>query len=110
MYSLSWVGLKMPDIFRYAFHSTSIPPTGANRGQFIDAHVDSIIEAAEVEPSLTKQAGYYRELQQYLLDALPYVPLWYEDNVLAAREDIKGYKLNTDGNFDSLMNVTIIND
>jgi len=108
MYSLSWVGLKMPDIFRYVFHSSAIPPNGANRGLFIDAHVDSIIEIAEVEPSLSKQAEYYRELQQYLFDALPYVPLWYEDNVLAIRKDIQGYSLSTDGNFDSLEYTTRI--
>ena len=71
MYSLAWVGLKMPDIFRYAFHSESIPPNGANRGRFIDAQVDSIIETAELEPSVEKQAAYYRELQKVLFDALP---------------------------------------
>ncbi|MCZ6805106.1 MAG: ABC transporter substrate-binding protein [Proteobacteria bacterium] len=108
MYSLSWVGLKMPDIFRYVFHSASIPPNGANRGRFIDAHVDSIIEMAEVEPSLSKQAAYYRELQQVLFDALPYIPLWYEDNVLAMRKNIQGYSLSTDGNFDSLEYTTRI--
>jgi peptide/nickel transport system substrate-binding protein len=106
MYSLSWVGLKMPDIFRYVFHSSAIPPNGANRGRFIDTHVDSIIETAEVEPSLSKQAAYYRELQQVLFDALPYVPLWYEDNVLAMRKGIAGYTLSTDGNFDSLVHTT----
>ena len=106
MYSLAWVGLKMPDIFRYAFHSESIPPNGANRGRFDDARVDSIIEIAELEPSIEKQAGYYRELQKVLFDALPYVPLWYEDNVLAIRKDVQGYLLSTDGNFDSLVNTT----
>jgi len=108
MYSLSWIGLKMPDIFRYVFHSASIPPNGANRGRFIDAHVDSIIEMAEVEPSLSKQAKYYRKLQQVLFDALPYIPLWYEDNVLAMRKNIQGYSLSTDGNFDSLEYTTRI--
>ena len=106
MYSLAWVGLKMPDIFRYAFHSESIPPNGANRGRFDDARVDSIIEIAELEPSIEKQAGYYRELQKVLFDALPYVPLWYEDNILAIRKDVQGYLLSTDGNFDSLVNTT----
>jgi len=52
MYSLAWVGLKMPDIFRYAFHSQSIPPNGANRGRFVDEKVDSIIEIAELESSI----------------------------------------------------------
>lgn len=106
MYSLSWVGLKMPDVFRYVFHSTSIPPNGANRGRFDKAQVDSLIETAELEPSLTKQVEYYRELQQILFDALPFVPLWYEDNVVAMRKDIQGYTLSTDGNFDSLKFVT----
>jgi len=110
MYSLSWVGLKMPDIFRYVFHSSAIPPNGANRGRFIDARVDSIIESAEIEPSLSKQAAYYRDLQQVLFDALPYVPLWYEDNVLAMRNNIQGYTLSTDGNFDSLELITRLND
>jgi len=109
MYSLAWVGLKMPDIFRYAFHSESIPPNGANRGRFIDAQVDFIIETAELEPSVEKQAAYYRELQKVLFDALPYVPLWYEDNVLATRKNVRGYMLSTDGNFDSLINTTKVN-
>jgi peptide/nickel transport system substrate-binding protein len=107
MYSLSWVGLKMPDVFRYVFHSTSIPPNGANRGRFKNIRVDELIEIAELEPSLIKQAEYYRELQQILFDTLPAIPLWYEDNVLAVRKEIKGYALSTDGNFDSLINTII---
>jgi peptide/nickel transport system substrate-binding protein len=102
MYSLSWVGLKMPDVFRYVFHSTSIPPNGANRGHYNNPQVDALIETAELEPSLAKQAEYYRELQQILFDTLPAIPLWYEDNVAAMRKEIEGYTLTTDGNFDSL--------
>jgi peptide/nickel transport system substrate-binding protein len=104
MYSLSWVGLKMPDIFRYVFHSKSIPPNGANRGRFKNDQVDSIIDKAEIESSIGNQAEYYRELQQIIFDALPIIPLWYEDNVLAMRNEIQGYSLSTDGNFDSLIN------
>ena len=106
MYSLSWVGLKIPDIFHYIFHSKSIPPHGANRGRLNDYNVDSILELAKFEASLDKQALYYKDLQKYLLDILPYIPLWYEDNILVSKSDIKGYKLNTDGNFDSLRYVT----
>ena len=108
LYSLSWVGLNMPDIFRYVFHSSSVPPNGANRGRFIDANVDLLIESAETELSLTKQADYYRDLQKYLIETIPYVPLWYEDNVLAMRDDIQGYVPDMDGNFDSLNSVNRI--
>jgi len=102
MYSLSWVGLKMPDVFRYVFHSSAIPPNGANRGRFVNEQVDSLIELAEVEPSLIKQAEYYRQVQEIIFDVLPTIPLWYEDNVLAIRKNIKGYELSEDGNFDTL--------
>jgi peptide/nickel transport system substrate-binding protein len=103
MYSLSWVGLKMPDIFRYAFHSSSLPPEGANRGRFIDRRADQLIERAEAAADLERQAALYRELQAYLLEELPYVPLWYEDNVLIRRQDITGYTLATDGDYDGLI-------
>jgi len=106
MYSLSWVGLKLPDIFRYVFHSNSVPPEGANRGRYSDHEIDRLIEKAEAEPNNDKQARYYRDIQQRLLDQLPYVPLWYEDNVLVMRKNLRGYKLAIDGNYDGLLKVT----
>jgi peptide/nickel transport system substrate-binding protein len=105
MYSLSWVGLKIPDIFRYVFHSASIPPAGANRGRFIDATVDRLIEQAEGLSDLQAQAAIYHELQEYLHEQLPYIPLWYEDNILVRRKGINGYTLASDGNYDGLINV-----
>ncbi len=105
MYSLSWVGLKIPDIFRYIFHSKSIPPAGANRGRFVDAKVDAMIAEAESLDDIRAQAAVYHRLQEYLHEQLPYIPLWYEDNILVHRKDTNGYTLATDGNYDGLINV-----
>lgn len=105
MYSLSWVGIKTPDIFRYVFHSESIPPAGANRGRFRDAQVDALIDQAETESDLHARADLYARLQARLLDRLPYVPLWYEDQVFVARTGIDGYRLALDGNYDGLATV-----
>jgi peptide/nickel transport system substrate-binding protein len=105
MYSLAWVGVKMPDIFRYAFHSRSIPPAGANRGRFVDATADRLIEKAEGTFSRARRARLYRRLEGELLQELPYVPLWYEDTVFAARRSIHGYELASDGNYDALARV-----
>lgn len=105
MFSLSWVGLKMPDIFRYVFHSSSVPPDGANRGRYIDTQADILIEIAEKKTNLDEQAAVYRELQNHLHEQLPYVPLWYEDNILAHQKNISGYDLSTDGNYDGLKKV-----
>jgi peptide/nickel transport system substrate-binding protein len=105
LYSLSWVGIKTPDIFRYAFHSTSLPPEGANRGRLADAGVDALIEQAEQGATLEAQAETYRQLEARLLELLPYLPLWYEDQVCAVRSDIEGYRLAPDGDFDALRDV-----
>jgi len=105
MFSLSWVGIKNPDIFHYVFHSESIPPAGANRGRFHDQQADLLINLADKANTQEAQAQHYVALQHYLWEHLPYVPLWYEDNVFISQPDIKGYTLAQDGNYDGLAQV-----
>ncbi|MGD8566483.1 MAG: ABC transporter substrate-binding protein [Gammaproteobacteria bacterium] len=105
MYSLSWVGVNLPDIFRYVFHSASVPPNGANRGRFSDQQVDKLLDEARTAQDLAYQAEIYRHVQEILFKKLPYVPLWYEDHVFIAQRSIKGYQVSGDGNYDGLVNV-----
>ena len=105
MYSLAWVGVKTPDIFRYAFHSQSIPPAGANRGWFASAEADRLIDQAETALSNREQQALYRALQAHFLETLPYVPLWFEDHICFFSTEITGYHLEPDGNFDGLLDV-----
>jgi peptide/nickel transport system substrate-binding protein len=102
MYSLSWVGVKTPDIFYYAFHSASIPPDGANRGRLRDSQIDQWIQLADASPDAKQQAAYYRQIQARLLSLLPYVPLWYESNVLVTNHRVHHAQLNRDGDYDYL--------
>jgi peptide/nickel transport system substrate-binding protein len=106
MYSLSWVGIKSPDIFKYVFHSHSVPPQGANRGRFINAEVDHLITVADTSTEMTERASSYRKLQALLSKLLPYVPLWYEEHFFASSKNVTGYQLATDGNYDGLLTVT----
>jgi len=102
LYSLSWVGIKLPDIFRYVFYSKSVPPAGANRGRYNNAEVDRLLDLAEQEYNIQSRIQYYRKLQNLLLQDLPYVPLWYKANVAIMASDLKGYRLAKDGNYDGL--------
>ena len=105
MYTLSWVGVKTPDIFHYVFHSDSIPPNGANRGRYRNPQADRLIEQAEHTQDIHERQHYYQELQTLLAETLPYVPLWYEDHVFIARREIQGFTIAKDGNFDGLQHV-----
>ncbi len=107
MYSLSWVGIKMPDIFQYVFHSKFMPPNGANRGRLNNPEIDALIDQAGAATKLSDQAILYRKLQEALLKQLPYVPLWYEDHVLATTKHVSGYNLAADGNYDGLKTVVM---
>ena len=105
MYSLAWVGIQTPDIFDYVFHSESVPPRGANRGRFRSTRADAFIDQARTAPDLAAKRRWYGQLQHHLADALPYVPLWYEDHIFIARREIDGFTVARDGNYDSLAQV-----
>jgi peptide/nickel transport system substrate-binding protein len=103
MYSLRWIGgNEDPDIFEYAFHSAKFPPHGANRGYYSNPKVDALIDQArrEIDPKVRKPL--YAEVQRILADDLPYIDLWYLDNVLVHTRRVRNLKLNPAGNYDFL--------
>ena len=105
LYSLHWVGVRLPEIYRYVFHSDEVPPGGANRGRFQDARTDQLIEAAETSLDAESQGRLFRELQRHLVYELPYVPLWFSRQVSALRTGIHGYRVPRDGGYEALASV-----
>jgi peptide/nickel transport system substrate-binding protein len=107
IYSLSWVGIRTPDIFRYIFASDSLPPSGANRGRYASEQVDELLQQVESADTLESQAERYHLIQQQLHRDLPYLPLWYEAQVFVSNPRISGYQLMMDGNYDGLGQVRL---
>ena len=108
MYSLAWVGVNTPDILRYAFHSESRPPGGANRGRYDSAAVDALIDEAE-RSDPADATPLYAEIQRRIHEELVYVPLWYESNIVVSR-DIAGYEPRLDGGYLSLNDVKVVHE
>jgi peptide/nickel transport system substrate-binding protein len=102
LYGLRWVGGNQdPDIF-YVFHSSRFPPNGANRGHYSNARVDSLIDQARREVNQNSRKSTYAELQLILANELPYIDLWYLDNVLVHNKRVRNLQLNSAGNYDFL--------
>jgi peptide/nickel transport system substrate-binding protein len=103
LYSLRWVGgNEDPDIFEYAFHSAKFPPNGANRGYYSTPRVDALIDQARREVDQNQRKSTYAELQLILANELPYIDLWYLDNVLVHNKRVRNLQLNPAGNYDFL--------
>jgi peptide/nickel transport system substrate-binding protein len=108
MYSLRWIGGNQdPDIFEYVFHSSRMPPNGSNRGFYVNPRVDLLIDQARQSSDQAARAETYAELQTVLAEELPYVNLWYIDNVLIANRRVQNLTLNPSGNYDFLKSASL---
>ena len=70
--------------------------------------LESADELAVPLPATSLVFQMYRALQRRLLQLLPYVPLWYEDQYAASSERIRGYTLAADGAYDALVDTVIV--
>jgi peptide/nickel transport system substrate-binding protein len=107
-YSLRWVGgNEDPDIFELVFDSNRFPPKGSNRGFYSNPRVDELIREGRRELDQNKRKQIYAELQQTLAKDLPYINLWYLDNVLVARKRVKNITIDPAGSYDFLRTAEI---
>ena len=108
MYSLRWIGGNNdPDMFNLVFHSEMMPPNGANRGRYRNPSVDRWIELARREADLDTRKQYYAEIQKAVSEDLPYVSLWYVNNVAVVHRRIRGMRLYPAGEYEFLEDIWI---
>jgi ABC-type transport system substrate-binding protein len=107
LYTLRWVGANNdPDFFEYAFGSHKIPPAGANRGRYRNAQLDVLVDQARVEPDREKRRAIYSQVQQIISTDLPYMPLWFQDNISVHRRRIGNILLGPGGDYDFVTGAT----
>ena len=106
-YSLRWIGgNEDPDIFEN-FHSHRFPPNGANRGFYSNPRIDDLIDRARRESDQNARKKLYAEVQEILAQDIPYVNLWYFDNILVHTKRVRNVTLNPSGNYDFLKTAEI---
>jgi len=109
LYGLRWIGgNEDPDIFEYAFHSSKFPPHGANRDYYSNPKVDALIDKARQEIDPKARKALYDEVQSILAQDLPYINLWYLDNVLVHTNRVRNIELNPAGNYDFLRKAELV--
>ena len=107
-YSLRWTGANNdPDIFEYCFHSAKQPPAGANRGRYSNPEADRLIEQGRASSSMEERRHHYSALQKVLNHDLPYIHLWYMDNVSLYNRRLSNLELFPTGNYQFLTTLRI---
>lgn len=109
MYSLRWIGgNEDPDIFEHVFHSASFPPKRANRSYYSNPRVDELIDQARRETDQRKRRLLYAEVQHIVALDLPYINLWYLDNLLVHSRRVRNVKAAPSGNYDFLKTAELV--
>jgi peptide/nickel transport system substrate-binding protein len=109
VHSLRWVGgNEDPDIFEYVFHSAKFSPHGANRTYYTNPRVDALIDQARGELDQDARKQIYAEIQRILAEDLPYIDLWYFENVMVHTKRVRNLTLNPPGNYDFLKTAEMV--
>ncbi|HEY2775722.1 MAG TPA: ABC transporter substrate-binding protein [Candidatus Binatia bacterium] len=91
LYSLAWVGIRDPDLYRLALHSAMLPPAGSNRGFFRNARIDALTERGRSENDPATRRRIYARVQRTAARTLPVIPLWWPKNVVVMTTRLHGF-------------------
>jgi peptide/nickel transport system substrate-binding protein len=75
------------------FHSRSIPPNGPNFAGMRDSRVDELIDRVQVELDERERRRLWSELEQRLIDAMVYVPLFLDPELYAVSDRFENASL-----------------
>lgn len=90
LFSLRWQGIVDPDHYHEVFLSTSVPPSGWNRGFFADHAMDGWIEEARHILGRSARRALYVQVQERAAEELPYISLFVTKNVVVHSSDLEG--------------------
>ncbi len=107
LFSLSWVGIVDPDIYRWVLHSSMWPPKGANRGRYHNAQVDQWLDEAAASEDGVLRRRRYAQVEKQMQRDMVYIPLWYEPVTAVWNRRLRGFEPRADGSLLSLSRATI---
>lgn len=84
-FSAVWIPVIEPNLLTWIFHSDKIPDLnkgGGNRGAYIDKIIDEMLMHARGEIDFDKRRILYERIENRLLETLPYIPLWFMDEIV----------------------------
>lgn len=94
--SMRWAGVSDPSMLYDVFHSKNTPP-GRNRGRYNSKELDDLLEKAQKTVDLKERKKLFDQVQKQVSVTLPYISLWYPDNVVVSQKDIANFSIHPTG-------------
>jgi peptide/nickel transport system substrate-binding protein len=106
LFTLRWIGANNdPEFYEFAFSSKRFPPLGGNRGHYHNSEVDALLDQARVENDRGKRRELFGKAQKIIAADLPYVSLWFMDNISVHQKRISDVQISPTGDFDFLSRI-----
>jgi len=106
--SMQWVGINDPNHYYMVFGSAKIPPDGFNRGAYSNPQMDRLLRAGSATIDPAERRRIYAQVQQLAAEDLPYVSLWWQDNVAVMNRGLLGFVPYPNGSLRSLAAITLL--
>jgi peptide/nickel transport system substrate-binding protein len=104
--SMDWVGIDLTHQYYMVFDSRMTPPHGSNRGDYSNLEMDRLLETADATLDPSARRAVLSKAQKLAADDLPYVSLWWLDNVAVMNRGLKGFTSYPNGSLRSLATVS----
>jgi len=105
--SLAWIGINDPHHYYMVFDSRMKPPNGLNRGGYSNPEMDRLLEEAEVTMDPARRKAIYAAVQKLAASDLPYVSLWWQDNVAVMSHEVTGFEPYPNGSLRSFATLSL---
>jgi peptide/nickel transport system substrate-binding protein len=100
-----WIGFTGPDMLKFVFHSTNIPPKGGNRISYNNPEFDRMVDAATVETNSKKRIELYKTAMSIVNRDYGYINLWHPNIIWIGNRCLKNIELEPTGGFYPLFKV-----
>ncbi|MDE3113299.1 MAG: ABC transporter substrate-binding protein [Chloroflexota bacterium] len=83
-----WTYPSDPDVFPY--YASSAAGKGFNIPGYKDPKLDDLLTQGQTAADLAQRKAVYKQVQSYMADTLPYLFLWYPEEVDVVSSSLKG--------------------
>jgi peptide/nickel transport system substrate-binding protein len=107
-YNVMVGGNQSTDMFRFVYHSRSIPPNGQNRSRYNNPQLDTLLDES-LTASQERRQQIFSQVQKMLAEELPQIYLWYQSTIVVHRDRLAEVKPDPSGDWRVVSRIKILN-